>query len=275
MLEESKLPKLPSTRVLDSYGAFMQRTDASEQGDAQLREELRNCWFRLNRILPFTDRMFLQINAICEANKIIDSMQRHDEELDDEAMAKIHAIHFLRQTPNAVFSTSQQLKHINTSAIQAVSTMQGILRGKKKVLLSDRLARLQKETAELEALFQEESAEQRKLPRKPYLLRQAIFTELAISLDAMLSELTPLRQLLKNSNYALAEQVRAHEATLFSWRRKVKKYRDNPSERQSSSLQKAQQELGDLCYSLAAMKDRCFHDCKEFGYSFFDRGGKR
>ncbi len=275
MLEKSTCPPLPSALVHDSWGAYLQRTSVSDAGDPQQREDLKSCWFRLNRILPPNDRLFRQLHAACEATQLIDGLPRHDAEISEEDIARIAAIHFLRETPHAVFSVAQELKHINECAARAVTKITGVLRGQKKALLSDRLTRLSDEIEELEALFKAEQAEQAILPRQPYQLRQLILAELVISIEAMLSELTPLRQALHGSSYALGETIRCHEARLFWWRRKIKKLRDNPSQRQTATLLAAKEELTVICRDFAALKDRCFHDCKEFGYAFFDRGGPR
>lgn len=274
-VQDDEFPQSPNFGP--SFGTYLSNTevlqpDPVRTSSVEERQALRTLWYCLNNIAARFDCLRLSARSAHFVVKLVDNVKRHDCELDKEVSDKLRMFFGMTLHQSAVLNSQALFCEAIERLDQAKFKLNGKLRKEQKVRLEDRLQRYLDEGTRIIHVM-DEIVQEFNLPNQPFSVRRQVLTELLLSLESMLDLVTSMRKKLDGLPVLLAwdRQIRCNEADLRNWRKQIKKWRDNPTQRFKNKVKICTFDLVRICHDLADLREECYQECLIVGMSFNDR----
>lgn len=267
----------PSVPDGPSFGAYLSNSEELQPNpirtsSAEERLALKTLWHGLNRIATRFDSLQGNARRAHFVVKLVDNVKRHDCQLDEEMSDTLRKVLGTSVRESAVLVSQELLQEAIERMEQAKLKLAGKLHKEQKVKLEDRLERYLEEGARILEVI-EQMTDEFDITYKPFYVRRQVFTELLLAIERMLDEVSPMRKVLDGSAISNESYRRIcdNETSFRSWRKQIKKWRDNPTQRFKDRVKICAHDLMRICNDFAQMKEECYQDCLTLGMTFYDR----
>lgn len=267
----------PAPEFGPSFGAYLGLCDQLQpnplrSSSAEERLAMKTLWHGLNKIATRFDSLRSSARKAHCVIKLVDNVKRHDCELDEEmsdALAKLFGVSVHQ---SAVICSRELLCEAVERIEQAKSMLDGKLHKEQKVRLEDKLARYLEEGVRILEVM-DQVTDEFDITYKPFSVRRQVFTELLLAIERMLDEVNSMRRDLDGSaiSVEIHRRICVNETTIKGWRKQIKKWRDNPTQRFKDRVKTCTFDLMRICHDFAQLKEECYQECLTIGLTFVDR----
>ncbi|HEY9676635.1 MAG TPA: hypothetical protein V6C76_01440 [Drouetiella sp.] len=261
-----------------SYGCYIDTTMTdcvTPISDVPAAKSMRAVWHAVNKFMRSGEELADLTEFACNTIAVVDTYKRHDDVVSDDDMRVISSMARTTEELSALENAHSDIKRIVSDMQIVLENFNGVLKGECKVNLQDRLERILKETIALKAETAGTIDARSSLPNTPYALRRVVMSELLLRFDTVIEQLSPLntKEVLLELPSDIAERIKKDVTTFQAGRSRLRKWRDNPSQKFGSRFKEFTEVVDATICDVGQLKNEMFDLGKAIGARFYNRGG--